>query len=386
MQRGARDNWVRTGISWTDVPYLDRTRAHPPAQVAALNDLLSGHRAGDAADSTSAPTRNVALGSFGPDEVSLAAAGGRGRDAAGARRRDSPPSTLADPVTLQLDVNAAADHDAHLRLGVPLDGEWYGAARPRRARRGRARRGALAGRRATRWSVTLARPDRAGRPRRSAGCSSRGDSVVVPAADRDDLVAEYLPRLQRHVPVISSDGSVDGARAGRAAARAHGHLGGGRRGADRLDVALPGRHGRPGLRAVGDPRPARRAPPRGRAGAARRAASSTTSRATTCAAGTSAGTGCEDARRSATRTRSCSPSELLPGLRGPGGGRGDRRPAGLPRARRRAGDPLRDAARAPTRTADAHRLARPRGGDHRRRHPHRAGPRARGADQRAWTG
>ena len=35
-----------------------------------------------------------------------------------------------------------------------------------------------------------------------------GDSFVVPAADRDDLVAEYLPRLQRHVPVVSSDGTV----------------------------------------------------------------------------------------------------------------------------------------------------------------------------------
>src|SRR6185369_11272445 len=37
---------------------------------------------------------------------------------------------------------------------------------------------------------------------------TRGDSLVVPAAHRDELVAEYLPRLQRHVPVLSSDGSV----------------------------------------------------------------------------------------------------------------------------------------------------------------------------------
>jgi superfamily II DNA or RNA helicase len=35
-----------------------------------------------------------------------------------------------------------------------------------------------------------------------------GDSMVVPAADRDDLVADYLPRLHRHVPVVSTDGSV----------------------------------------------------------------------------------------------------------------------------------------------------------------------------------
>jgi len=35
LQRGTRDNWVRTGVSWTDVPYLDR-RGHPGAQVAVL--------------------------------------------------------------------------------------------------------------------------------------------------------------------------------------------------------------------------------------------------------------------------------------------------------------------------------------------------------------
>ncbi len=36
----------------------------------------------------------------------------------------------------------------------------------------------------------------------------RADPVTVPAQDRDDLVADYLPRLRRHVPVLSSDGSV----------------------------------------------------------------------------------------------------------------------------------------------------------------------------------
>ena len=33
--------------------------------------------------------------------------------------------------------------------------------------------------------------------------------LVVPETDREDLVADYLPRLQRHLPVTSSDGSVD---------------------------------------------------------------------------------------------------------------------------------------------------------------------------------
>ena len=73
--------------------------------------------------------------------------------------------------------------------------------------------------------------------------------------------------------------------------------------------------------------------------------------------------------------------ELLPGLRGPGRDRGDRRPARLPRGRRRPGDPLRHPRATPTPTTRrAHRLARPRGGDQRRRHVPRAGAPARGAD------
>ena len=34
------------------------------------------------------------------------------------------------------------------------------------------------------------------------------ESLTVPDADVPDLVTEYLPRLQRHLPVVSSDGSV----------------------------------------------------------------------------------------------------------------------------------------------------------------------------------
>src|SRR3954454_2816494 len=69
LQRGARDNWVRTGISWTDVPYLDR-RGFPRAQVAVLNDLLSAHRAATRQMYFGADA-HLTLGSFGADEVPL---------------------------------------------------------------------------------------------------------------------------------------------------------------------------------------------------------------------------------------------------------------------------------------------------------------------------
>ena len=205
MRRGARDNWVRTGIDWTGVPYLDRNGVHPQAQVLALNDLLSGHRTAMRQIYFGADG-SIALGSFGPDEVSLVRraveAGvpllaGKGLSHVG----------LADPVTLQLDVNAAPERDAQLRLGVSLDGEWYGAADLDVLGEG-GHAVALWTAEDDAWSVVLAAPTVPPGPE-VRRLLKRGDTVVVPAADRDDLVSEYLPRLHRHVPVVSSDGSVE---------------------------------------------------------------------------------------------------------------------------------------------------------------------------------
>jgi superfamily II DNA or RNA helicase len=113
---------------------------------------------------------------------------------------------LADPVTLQLDVNAAPERDAQLRIGVRLDDEWYGAGDLDVLGDG-GHVAALWVADGDAWAVTLAALDAPPGPE-VRRLLKRGDSVVVPAADRDDLVAEYLPRLHRHVPVVSSDGSV----------------------------------------------------------------------------------------------------------------------------------------------------------------------------------
>jgi superfamily II DNA or RNA helicase len=57
------------------------------------------------------------------------------------------------------------------------------------------------------WEVTLARLAK------PAGAQTRrliaaGTTLPVPSSDLGDLVADYLPRLQRHLPVVSSDASV----------------------------------------------------------------------------------------------------------------------------------------------------------------------------------
>jgi superfamily II DNA or RNA helicase len=204
LQRGARDNWVRTGISWSDVPYLDRRTGHPPAQVAALNDLLSAHRAASRQMYFGADA-HLTVGAFGPDEVALL------HRAVRAGLELVPGAglcsvALAAPVTLSLDVQAPDGDDARLQLGAEVDGEWYPAADLDVLGDGHSVALWLA--EGEQWALTLAGLAQPLGPelRRLLAV---GDAVRVPASDRDDLVAEYLPRLHRHVPVTSSDGTVE---------------------------------------------------------------------------------------------------------------------------------------------------------------------------------
>src|SRR3954447_15313465 len=204
LQRGARDNWVRTGVSWQQVPYLDPRRGHPTDQVAVLTDLLNAYRTATRQTFVGSES-HLPLGSFGPAEMDLL------RRAVDAGMPLVPGAGLsavfvAEPVTMRLDVNEGPNRDARLRLGVEHAGEWYAAADLDVL--GDSGRGvALWLAEGERWSLTLA-PLTVPVGPEVRRLLKQGDSVVVPAADRGDLVSEYLPRLQRHVPVVSSDGSV----------------------------------------------------------------------------------------------------------------------------------------------------------------------------------
>ncbi|HET6625939.1 MAG TPA: DEAD/DEAH box helicase [Nocardioidaceae bacterium] len=207
LQRGARDNWVRSGVSWQEVPHLGLHRAFDAAQAAVLSEILAAYRAASRQPYFGAET-HLPLASFGDSLWGLLE---RAADAGlvlvpGAGLADV--TVRADPVALQLDVNASPESDAHLRVGVDVDGEWYGAEDIDVL--GTAGHGValwLPGERAQTWALTLAPLARPAGPE-VRRLLSAGDSLVVPVDDRDDLVTEYLPRLQRHVPVISSDGSV----------------------------------------------------------------------------------------------------------------------------------------------------------------------------------
>jgi superfamily II DNA or RNA helicase len=206
LQRGARDRWVRSGVSWQEVPHLDRRRGYLPEQVAVLAELSAAYRAAARHGYYGAET-HLTLSTFGSSLWSLLDR----LDAAGVAL--VPGAALHSvavhraPVPLHLDVNAAPQRDAHLRLGVRVDQEWYGADAIDLL--GDAGHGVALWAPAAEqtWALTLAPLARPAGPAVRRMLADAGE-LVVPAADRADLVAEYLPRLQRHVPVISSDNSV----------------------------------------------------------------------------------------------------------------------------------------------------------------------------------
>ncbi len=214
LVRGARDNWVKSGASWQDVPYLGARKGCPPDQVAVLGELLAAYRAASRQTYFGSES-HLPVGGFGASLWPLLQ---RAVDAgiaivpgSGLTRVDIHPT----PLLIEADINTAGSGDARLALGVRLDGEWYAAgdldllgdgSTPGQSGHGVAIWSAADP--PTGWVLVLA-PLAKGVGPEVRRLVASGDTVVVPAGDRDDLLADYVPRLRRHVPVGSSDGSVD---------------------------------------------------------------------------------------------------------------------------------------------------------------------------------
>jgi superfamily II DNA or RNA helicase len=207
VQRGARDNWIKTGVSFQDLSGFRRSSRYDPAQVEVLNELATAALAAVRYGYYGGPEPYLTMSHLGGNvwpilarvaEAGLPLVAGPGLD---------DVRVLPDPVTLELDVNGVVGGSSHLRLGVRAAEQWYDADAIDVL--GDAGHGVVLwspGSGRDRWEVTLAPLSSPAGPqlRQLLGA---GD-IVVPAAGRDDLVADYLPRLQRHVPVVSSDGSV----------------------------------------------------------------------------------------------------------------------------------------------------------------------------------
>ncbi len=206
VQRGARGGWVRSGISWQTLQHPGGRPGHDPRQARLLAELLVSYRTASRQTYLGAES-HVPLRSFGPGVwgqlrqlrdagVPLVPAG------------DLDEVLLAESMAgLQFDVQRDRG-TAALRLVARLEAERYevesfdvlgdaghGLALWRSGQSGRG------------WSLTLAELDRpVDAPLRRLVAA--GGHIVVPQAAEADLVGDYLPRLARHVPVVSSDGSV----------------------------------------------------------------------------------------------------------------------------------------------------------------------------------
>jgi superfamily II DNA or RNA helicase len=209
LQPGARDNWIRSGVSWQTLQHAEpRRRDFAPEHLTVLAEMFAAYRAAQRNLYFGGAEPHLVLASFGTSLWShlerCAAAGIELIPGAGLERVTVHP----EPVGFTLDVNAAGDRAAHLRLGITAGETWHGSDAIEVL--GDGGHGVVLwepGRRRGAWSVTLARLGRPAGPevRRLLGAP---EELVVPAEDQADLVAEYLPRLQRHVSVTSSDGSV----------------------------------------------------------------------------------------------------------------------------------------------------------------------------------
>ena len=205
VKLGKRGQWVRSGISFHDLPRLRHDRSVDAAQLTVLSELVAVHRAESGHIWYHSSEAHLPVAGFGSalwstleraDRAGVPLVAGAGLDTVHVR---------AEPVRVELDVNAD-DQASHLRLGVRVHDEWYDAAVLDLV--GDPAHGiALWRTDHDHAAVTLAPLDRPlGRHIRQL--LAVGADLRVPAAGRDHLLSDYLPRLQRHLPVLSSDGSV----------------------------------------------------------------------------------------------------------------------------------------------------------------------------------
>ncbi|WP_261819308.1 DEAD/DEAH box helicase [Nocardioides sp. OK12] len=210
VRRGASGRWVRGGAAWKDFSphgvHLGRTQ-HDPAHVAAVGRLRG--------EMGMAAYWNVAdlppLADFGPQlwqrlrqarDAGMALVPGDGLGEV--RLLDEPVEVVAD-VTRDGEEPGAAS----LRFGVRYAEQWWPADRLLLV--GDEAHGVVLLDRApsatTRDATALLAPLAAPVPPALARLVTGGDTTVPPE-HLDALVGARLPRLARHLPVVSSDDSI----------------------------------------------------------------------------------------------------------------------------------------------------------------------------------
>ncbi|MBE7324105.1 DEAD/DEAH box helicase [Nocardioides sp. Y6] len=205
MREGARDNWIKTGITWASAETPHHDEAHDLEQLAVLHRIVR-------ALPGSAPRDVIDLTTIGPQWWSLLLeAQEAGIELLGGERVSSVE--LGESVEAVVDVVDTAD-GTRLRVGVEHEGRFvtgddllllgrqpHSAAilSPTRPH---------SGARYPKLRLVLA-PLRRRLPESVVRLRERRGVLEVPAADRAAFESDYLPRLRQQLPVTSSDGSVE---------------------------------------------------------------------------------------------------------------------------------------------------------------------------------
>ncbi|MBC9734353.1 SNF2-related protein [Nocardioides marmotae] len=213
LAAGARGTWIRRGVGWGDLTKVSYSRTYEPEQLAPLLELSGARRSPTYYSSGDSP-----LDDFGPGLWAMLerarAAGVQLVGGAGVRSvtlLDRPLSLTAELRSdrgsedgLDGAPDSAPDSPARLTVGVWHDQRWWSGEEL-----------LIVGQRGhgiglldpVTEDLVLAQLDRLV-PEPVRRLVETPDPLVIPPDQADLFLTTHLPRLRRHLPVSSTDGSV----------------------------------------------------------------------------------------------------------------------------------------------------------------------------------
>ncbi|WP_448070559.1 DEAD/DEAH box helicase [Georgenia yuyongxinii] len=200
---GRKGNWVRTGVSWSDLVYGYGARNRIAAHREAMRDLYTARRAPGAYAYGHAP---VYLDEFGPALWPLLRrAADAGVEIVPARKSDGRVVLADQPAEMFVDLSRAPAGELAVTAALRLPGPHDGGAAV--SVLGDPVHGVVAELRGGDGGLLLA-PLNEPLTRRAAALVEAG-RLTVPARDADRFLREFYPGLRQVAPVSSVDRSVE---------------------------------------------------------------------------------------------------------------------------------------------------------------------------------
>ncbi|WP_435744568.1 SNF2-related protein [Nocardioides sp. SYSU DS0663] len=210
---GARGQWVRRGVGWDDLTRSSHTRAYDPEQLSTLLELAAARRSPHYyASGGDSPLDDLGPGVWSMLDRALAAGvrlvGGAGVSSVTLLGRALPlvAEVRAEDGGDLVEAGQQEDEEAagRLTVGVWHDGRWWSGEDL-----------LVVGRRGhgvglldpASEELVLAPLDRLV-PEPVRRLVESPDPLRIPASQADLFARRHLPRLRRHLPVASSDGSL----------------------------------------------------------------------------------------------------------------------------------------------------------------------------------